>query len=241
MGHRRSAVPGREFAQGLIRSRTAANKAAQGAPWKLSAVPGLRWRIGANRLCARSAATPLGAAQAVSSFAFGACFCRDAPAAPYFAGALFPARRFRLVLGKPLWWRRPLWAAAVLNPRAGARGFAARLCCPAAVLLPPSASGLWPWPSPLVRRSALWSVAPPGGFRLALGGWSFRPPAPLCRLLLLPPLGSGSHPPRASASGGCAAAGVVKSAIIIQTMPEVLSPRLAAVVVAAAAETVPLL
>lgn len=47
---------------------------------------------------------PLGVASgAAPTFAFGAWFCRYAPAAPYFAGALFPVRRFRFGLGKPLW------------------------------------------------------------------------------------------------------------------------------------------
>lgn len=100
------------------------------------------------------------------------------------------ASALRPPLGRPALAGRP-----VLNPRAGARGFAARLCCPAAVLLPPSALGPWPSPAPLVRRSALWSVAPPGGFRLALGGWSFRPPASLCFSGCLPRSVSAPTPP----------------------------------------------
>lgn len=61
--------------------------------------------------------------------------------------------------------------------RVGSRlGSVVRLRCS----FPPRLRALGPGLPPLVRRSALWSVAPPGGFSLALGGWSFRPPASLC-------------------------------------------------------------
>lgn len=65
-----------------------------------------------------------------ASFAFCAWFCRYAPGRPCLAGRLFPVRRFRRVLAKPLRCvgleaaagAVPLGAVPVLNPRAGARG-----------------------------------------------------------------------------------------------------------------------
>lgn len=150
-----------------------------GADRKPTAANSMRWGIGANRLCprwcssARSVSRPVPRPPSLS-VPGSAGTRRAAHTSP---GGCFRCAGFGSCSANRC-GGVGLVAAAVLNPRAGARGFAARLCCPAAVLLPPSASGQWPWPAPLVRRSALWSVAPPGGFSLALGGGRFARPLP---------------------------------------------------------------
>lgn len=170
---------------------------------------------------------PLGVASgAAPSFAFGAWFCRDAPAAPYFAGALFPVRRVSLGLVQTAVVRRPWRAAAgpgrarpVLNPRPGAGrsgGGGPRPCASALVGLAARRCALrFPAGGPVPPRSC---CGRPAAFAAALGsvaGGPGRGVWPRCGARRCPPGGAALFPlppplvvlccsgPPARLGGGC--------------------------------------
>ena len=166
---------------------TAANKAAHGHMSAPGSMFVMRWGVAQTASPSMVRQTSLGAAQAVSSFAFGAWFCRDAPAAPYFAGALFPARRFRLVLGKPLWWRRPCGRRCFKSPGGSAwvRGSALLSGCGA-----PSPLGFGP----------LALAFPPGSPLCSVVGGPARGVSPRAGGVVVSPARSSVPSPAASAA-----------------------------------------